>query len=368
MRILFWTDGFWPGFGGLEVFCANLIRALKERGHVCEVITNCADDTAAAPYFFEDVAVHPFPFQKTLERGRLRAVAEQCEMCHRIVDRFQPDVIHQHGINRSIFHFTRQQKRSRRPAVITLHDNLLEPKKQAMAAWALANAEQVVAASDHLYRQILVREPGLGARLRLIRYALPEPVISPTPLPRPPRILAFGRLVAHKGFDLAIEAFARVAGEFPDATLTLAGDGEDRAVLEQLAAGTGLGERIHFTGWLVPEQIPALINAHSLVVVPSRWQEPFGLVALEAAQFGRPVIASRSGGLPEIVVDGVTGKLFENENLLALVEVLRTLLADPDLAARMGRDAQSHAVAHFPFNRLVDEYEDVYRRAQDARA
>jgi len=365
MRILFWTDGFWPRFGGLEVFSANLVRALRKRGHDCEVITN--RNEAGPSYSFGDVAVHPFSFQDVIEHGGLKAVAGQCAQCNRIVDRFQPDVIHLHGISRSVFQFTRQQKRARRPAVITLHDNLAAREKRTMAAWALENTERVIAVSDYIYHEALGREPGLAGRLRTILNALPEPETCAAPLPSRPRILAAGRLATQKGFDLAINAFARVAAEFPDATLTLAGDGENRGDLEDLATASSFGARIRFTGWLEPEKMPELFNEHSLILVPSRWQEPFGLVALEAAQFGRPVIASRMGGLPEIVIDGVTGKLFENEDIPALADTLRSLLADPALAARMGREARARASASFPFNRLVDQYEEVYRQVCDAK-
>jgi glycogen(starch) synthase len=365
VKILFWTDAFWPQIGGLEVFCVNLIRALKTRGHVCEVITNCWEEAAA--YRFEDTAVHSFPFQATLRQEKLLAVAAQSVKCSRIVDRFQPDVVHLHGVNRAAFHFAREMNRVRRPAVLTLHDTLLAPEKWDLARWALENAEQVVAISEYSYRDALARESCLAGRLRVIRNAVPEPEIASAPLPSQRRILGIGTFKNHKGFDLAIDAFARVAAEFPDATLTLAGDGEDRDLLEAQAAESGFGARIHFAGWIASDRIPEMINAHSLVVVPSRWEEPFGLVALEAAQMGRPVIASRSGGLPEIVVDGVTGKLFENGNLPGFADTLRQLLAEPPLMERLGREARSHAAAHFSFNRLVDQYEDVYRLAQDAR-
>jgi glycogen(starch) synthase len=365
MKILFWTDAFWPGIGGMEVFCVNLLRALKKRGHGCEVITNQVE--AGAPFVFEDVAVHPFPFQDTLKHGQLKLAVAQSAACTQIVDRFQPDVVHLHGVNRGVFHFTRQQKRRRYPAVVTLHDSLLAPERRTMAAWTLEHAQQVIAISDYIRRETLAREPVLDGRLRTILNALPEPEVAPAPLPSEPRLLAIGCLLPHKGFDLAIRAFAGVAEQFPDATLTLVGDGDERGRLETLAAGSGFGPRIRFTGWIAPERMPEMLNRHSLIIVPSRWQEPFGLVALQAAQMGRPVLASRSGGLPEIVVDGITGRLVENDNLAAWTDALHQLLAKPALAATMGREARLHASAHFSFDRLVDDYEQAYDLAQSAK-
>lgn len=366
MRILFWTDAFWPEIGGLEVFCGNLVRGLKARGHVCAVITNRPERTPVELLDFEGTAVHGFSFQEALQCGNIKLIARQHAACSRIADEFAPDMIHLHGISRSIFHFARAQKRQRRPTVITLHDNVLFRKPYAMATPVLRDAEVLVASSGQICRDMLDHDPTLAPRMRTIRNALPDVTLTPAPLPGNQAILSFGRLEEHKGFDLAIRAFANVAAEFPESTLTLAGDGPQRAALESLAAETTCAERIRFTGWIPAEKMNAVLNEHALVLVPSRWQEPFGLVALQAAQMGRPVIASRTGGLPEIVVDGVTGRLVENENLSAWTDSLQLLLADSVLAAKMGRAAQAHASIHFRFDHLVDAYEQAYAAAQNA--
>lgn len=94
--------------------------------------------------------------------------------------------------------------------------------------------------------------------------------------------------------------------------------------------------------------------------MPGRWQEPFGFVALQAAQMGRPILASRIGGVPEIVSDGTTGKLFGNEDLPALIESLQLFLDHPALGQQMGQQAYEHTRKNFSFESMVDAYENLY--------
>ncbi len=361
MRILIWADAFWPGIGGLEVFSANLVRALKKRGHVCEVITN--SDFVAGHQIgdFEGTRVHAFAFLPTLQHGRLKSLARQHRACSRIVEDFRPDVIHLHGMSRSMLPFILQQKRRRRPALVTLHDNLTYRGPLHMAGSVLGRVDTIAAVSEYMRKEALDFDPRLEKRLVTVRNALPEPASAFTPPPAPRHILMPGRMVKDKGIDLAIQAFLQVASRFPDAVLTIAGDGEERTHLEALARDSEFAPRISFLGVVPPEKMPQLIANHALVLMPSRWQEPFGLVALEASQMGRPVIASRVGGIPEIIEDGVTGLLFEKGDVAGLTQALHSLLEDSAKCARMGRAAQAHVSSDFRFEKLLSHYEELYR-------
>lgn len=364
MNVLFWTDAFLPDIGGLEVFCRNLVRELTARGHRCLVITNRDDDRNLGEMDFEGVPVHGFPFRRSLHRGDLKEILRWHEASSPLIDAFAPDVIHLHGITRSLFHFTRQQRRRRLPAVITLHDNVVL-HGHSMAIPVLANVDGVVAISEYIRAESLENHPGIKPRLRTILNALP-PLSSPTvPAPGNQRILALGRMTDQKGFDLAIRAITDVSAEFPRATLTLAGDGPERKALENLSAK--LRAPVRFAGWVKPDDVPALIDAHDAMLVPSRWQEPFGLVALQAGMRARPVIVSRRGGLPETVLDGQTGLVVESENRAGFAAALRRLLADPALGERLGQAAHARVTDVFRFDRMVDAYERVYEDARLAR-
>ncbi len=96
--------------------------------------------------------------------------------------------------------------------------------------------------------------------------------------------------------------------------------------------------------------------------MPSRWEEPFGLVAVEAALMARPVVASRVGGLAEVVADGETGLLVDKEDPAALARAVTHLLKNPATAERMGQAARRRARELFGFDRQVDAYDGLYQR------
>jgi glycogen(starch) synthase len=96
--------------------------------------------------------------------------------------------------------------------------------------------------------------------------------------------------------------------------------------------------------------------------MPSRWEEPFGLVAVEAALMARPVVASRVGGLAEVVADGETGLLVDKEDPAALARAVTHLLKNPATAERMGQAARRRARELFGFERQVDAYDGLYQR------
>jgi glycogen(starch) synthase len=200
----------------------------------------------------------------------------------------------------------------------------------------------------------------------VIPYGLPA-TGAPSDPPATPTILCIGRLIAEKGIDLAVAAFGSLASRFPDARLVVAGDGPERERLERQVSDLGIGGRVDFVGWVSPERMPALIADASVVVVPSRWQEAFGLVALETAWQARPAVVTRVGGLPEHVVDGETGLVVEPDDSAALARALTKLLGDTSLRARMGSAARARAAARYGIARYADDYEQLYEHLTKPR-
>jgi glycogen(starch) synthase len=142
----------------------------------------------------------------------------------------------------------------------------------------------------------------------------------------------------------------------------IASDGPARHDLERQTADLGLAEVVDFIGWVESADIPAILNSATIVVIPSRAVEGFGLVAMEAAMMGRPVVATRSGGLPEVVIDGQTGVIVDREDRGALAAAIARLLDRPALATEMGQAAQDRAQARFAWGRHVDAFEALYRQ------
>jgi glycogen(starch) synthase len=226
---------------------------------------------------------------------------------------------------------------------------------------ALRSAAWVNCNSHAVHGDLCARIPEIRQRSSVTYYGMDPPALQPSPRPHiDPVVLGFGRLVRDKGFDLAVHAFERVLRRFPRARLVLAGEGAARPELERLVEELGVAGSIQFVGPVPPQEVPALINSASLVVVPSRWNEPFGLVALEAALMARPVVAARVGGLAEVVEHGQTGLLVERENYVALADAVLYLLSNFAIADQMGATARVRALERFSWNRCVDEYERLY--------
>lgn len=162
-----------------------------------------------------------------------------------------------------------------------------------------------------------------------------------------------GRLVSDKGCDTLLLALAELAGRGVRFDLTIIGDGEERPKLEVMVQELGLSGRVRFTGALPPEDIAAELNRHRFLVVPSRCEEGFGIVALEGLACGCVPIVSRRGGLPEAI--GRHGYTFENGDVADLARVLGHVLAHPG-KARAKLDGVEQHLARHTARRVAAEY------------
>jgi glycosyltransferase involved in cell wall biosynthesis len=179
----------------------------------------------------------------------------------------------------------------------------------------------------------------------------PRPIVS---RPRQLRLLFVGQLLRGKGVEFAIDALARLPGE---ATLDIVGDGPSRPALEARAAH--LGGRARFHGFRSPEIVNVFYDAASVVVVPSLWPEPFGMIGVEAMRRARPVVGAAHGGIPEWLAEGEGGALVPPGNVAALADAALRLHADVGAGAR----ALAYAHERFRHEAFVDAIERVLERA-----
>jgi glycosyltransferase involved in cell wall biosynthesis len=163
---------------------------------------------------------------------------------------------------------------------------------------------------------------------------------------RPGDLVALGRLVSDKGFDLLVEALALMAKEGFKPKLTLIGDGPEKSALLRQAADLNVADQITFPGALTGLQLAEELNRHRLVVIPSRWKEPFGLVALEAIACGCVAVGSRDGGLSDAI--GPCGVTFPNGDSRALAAALSRFLKTPELMLQYREKAGEHLNQHHP--------------------
>ncbi len=176
-----------------------------------------------------------------------------------------------------------------------------------------------------------------------------------------PLLLYVGRLEHEKGVQDLIAALPRIRRRHPGARLLVAGTGTAAALLADAARTHRVLRAVRFLGHLPDADLAALLGAVDAVVLPSRY-EPFGIVALEAAAAGAPLVASTAGGLGDVVVDGVTGVSFPPGDVPALAAAVDAVLADPAAARRRARTARSRLREEFDWARIAAGTAEVYAR------
>jgi glycosyltransferase involved in cell wall biosynthesis len=399
------SDLYWPLIGGLETVVRGLGRELTDRGHQVAVATlrqgglpEREDDGAVAVcriggtvqraerLFSESARPYAPPFPDPEATVNLRGVIAE----------FDPDVVHGHNwLTRSFLPL----KRRRGPRlVVTLHDYGVSCAKRtlydldqeicsgpglrkclacsadhygAAKGWTVTTTNWASASVEgRLVDRYLPISSAVAAGNRLTERGLPYEVIPNfTPsvppddgrhadllgqLPGDPFLLFVGALGRHKGVDVLLDAYARV---------------DDAPPLVLIGARWPDMPRVP-EGVTVLHDWPAAAIAAAwrrcvIALVPSAWAEPFGLVALEAMQAGRPVIGTAAGGLADIVINGETGLLAPPGDAPALAAAVRQLLADEPLRRRMGEAGRVRAGAYSP-SAIVPRFEAAYAQVLGA--
>ncbi len=371
MRVLFWSEQFWPKIGGIEVWGAKLLQALRERGHEFTVIASHGDLGLAGENLYKGIPVYRFPFWNALVDRNIGQLTEITRAVAKIKRAVEPNLVHLNLTGPSVYFHLQTADAHRAPLLVSLHQPLENQsgRSDSVVSRILRSADWVTAASEMVQTTAQRIVPEIAPRSSLIHFGFDVPDMMPEPLPfAQPRLLCLGRHVFEKGFDLALTALSTLVDRFPKLRLIIASDGPARHDLEQQAAKLGLTQVVDFIGWVEFAKIPALLNSATMVLIPSRVIEGFGLVAMEAAMMGRPVVATRSGGLPEVVIDGQTGLIVEREDSAALADAIASLLDHPDVATEMGRAARNRAQAAFGWERHVDAFEALYRRLDNGRS
>jgi glycosyltransferase involved in cell wall biosynthesis len=186
----------------------------------------------------------------------------------------------------------------------------------------------------------------------------PEP--SPPAVDGPMTILCVGQLVRTKGQDLLIAAWNQMADP---PRLVLVGDGNDRARLRSQIRRTRFPERAELRGRVAHADLPAVYADATVVAVPSRWKEPFGLVGLEAMAHARPVVAFDVGGIRSWLRDGQTGRLVAPGSITGLRDALQAVADDRSAAAEWGREGRRVRESEFSYSGMLDEIEQLLEAA-----
>ena len=172
-------------------------------------------------------------------------------------------------------------------------------------------------------------------------------------------LLSVARLSRHKGVDTALKALARLGERYPELRYAVVGAGEELDALEEEARELGVGDRVRFLTDVPDRDLPALYNVAEVYLGVSRLMEQrvegFGISIAEASACGIPVVAGRSGGIPEAVRDGETGFLVDAERVDAVVEAVGRLLDDRELRARLGAAGRRAVETYYNWDRVAGD-------------
>ncbi|WP_402374483.1 glycosyltransferase family 4 protein [Isoptericola rhizosphaerae] len=376
------TSSFLPRVGGVEEHVRQVARDLHRRGH--RVTVWAVDQGDDGPAEVDGVRVRylpcPLPARDAASLARFtRDVTRAALVWRDAVRADRPDVLHVHCFGPNGPWAAATARWAGIPLVLTSHGetfadaNGVFDRSRLLATALRRTVSRAIAVTgpSRFTLEDLERRFGLAAGSGIVvpngvdLHEAGDGAATEAPAGLPGRyLLAVGRMVRVKGFDLLLEAFSRLAVGDPGLGLVLAGDGPEAAALARRADDLGLADRVVLPGRLAPAGVAAAMHGAAAVVVPSRF-ESFGIVVLEAWRAGVPVVATTRGGPPEFVTDGVDGVLVDPEDVPALTRALARVLGDQDAAFRLG-GAGARSVRDYSWGRVVDAYLELYGHAAPA--
>lgn len=333
MRILMSSHAYAPSIGGLETVSALLANEFIRCGHDIRIVTQTPDLTGKNQIC--QTWRRPSP-------ARLLELVRWCD--------------------------------------VYFHNNISLPRAWPLLVlrrpWVVAHHVWIPGGlAGRLKRLALRRAVGISASRALAAHLTTPSTVVANPydaslyrelsgIARSRDLVYVGRLVSDKGVNSLLAALVRLARDGLKPTLTIVGFGPEEAKLRAYAAAHGLDAQVHFEGPLRGESLVRALNAHRLIVIPSLWEEPFGLVALEGIACGCVAVGSDGGGLPEAI--GRCGVLFRRGSDESLAESLAHVLRDPGLRLACRQYAADHLAAHRP-EPAAQRYLEIFERAVRAQ-
>jgi colanic acid/amylovoran biosynthesis protein len=373
--------------GGAEAMIAQLKSGLTKEGHEVRVLCGNEKGNGAkiADAKFVTCSEHISPLRPIYLFNPFAILALRREL-----RTFRPDIVHLHTISKASPFILPLLKGY--PTALTLHDHsmfdptrvqdvpLLEPYRETfcdyfiskpslrfylekLRFWALRlfarNVNAVLACSD--FYASCARDSGIFPRIETIHNGIDLPAFSPIASER--NVLFVGRLSEEKGVPVLVKAAGILRKAYPDMRVDIVGGGRQMKKIGKMISKLELKDTVHLLGYKTGTEIAGLYRESSLVVVPSVSPDNLPTVCIEAMGSGRPIVASRIGGLPELVEDGKTGFLVPPDDSEALAASISQLLSDPKLMQEMGKAGREKAEMEFAADVYIEntlaEYEKI---------
>jgi glycosyltransferase involved in cell wall biosynthesis len=353
------------GISGSEAHLLSLLPRLKERGWDIRFLMLHEHEPGAWD-FARELRARGIPLKAISLAADVDPVAFL--RLAAFLGRTRPRILHTHLVHADVYGQVTGALTGVPVRVSTKHgfNEFRENRGFALGDRAIASlAHTHIAISRGLARYLEEVEGFDGGSFEIVHYG-----IEPDGPPRPysgdqPHLLCVGRLIPIKGHIVLLRAFAQARRQVPSLTLDIAGRGPLEPALRALAKELEVDDAIRFLGHVAP--IQRAIEEAAVVVVPSMG-EGFGMVALEAMERARPVIAAEIGGLGELVEDGVTGVLVPAGESDPLARAIVALAGDAKAAAAMGEAGRRRALDHFLQERCTERTELLYEAALNGRA
>lgn len=334
MKVLIYSPLFYPSIGGLETVVSILAAELVAQGHEVKLVSQ----TPA-----KDVKSFPFEVIRKPSFGYFLKLTSWC------------DVFFQGCISlKGIFPLLMVPK----PLFVTHQTWYLRPNGRL--GW-----------QDYLKQFVSHFATNISASSAVAAHLSATSIVIPNPyqeenfyeiseIARDRELVFLGRLVPDKGADLLLEVLAQLKRKGLIPNLTIVGHGPEEKTLRQQTIDLGIETQVEFVGAKVGIELNRLLNAHQILVVPSRWQEPFGVVALEGIACGCVVVGSEGGGLKDAI--GSCGVTFPNGDVKSLTKVLADLLNHSSKLSIYRENAKQHLVRHHKAE-VAKAYLKVFERA-----
>jgi glycogen synthase len=333
MKIVIYSPAFPPHIGGYEEIARICAAGLSTLGHEVTVLCETPNDPPMS-----------FPF-RVLRKPALAAVAKATRNC----DAFLMFNMSLKALFLPLLF--------RKPLVIS-HQGWYGKDIGDLSFRARIKVWLSRLFADNIACSSAVAEY-IGGSVEVIPNAYNDKLFRLRPeVPRDRDVLFVGRLVSDKGANLLLEAMGKLGNKGIRTTITITGSGPEEEPLRQQAADLGLEAQTLFTGALRGEDLARTMNAHRILVVPSIWAEPFGIVALEGMASGCIVIGSEQGGLKDAI--GPCGILFPNGDVEVLANVIESILLPKQWTAHEKFTIEQHLAKHQP-NFIVTNYATVLR-------
>ena len=366
----------YPTYGGSGAVATELGIALAARGHEVHFITYQQPfrlPSYLPRIFFHEVDVGRYPLFEYPPYDLALAVR-----MHEVVLSRELDLLHvhyaiPHATSAWIAREMLRQGGSDVKVVTTLHGTDItivgqDPSYRPITKFSIEKSDKITAVSRYLRDETLQTFGCTSCKVEVIPNFIDPTVYDRALYPAPvlPGVPAGHRVLMHisnfravKRVQDVIRIHARVCREVP-CVLVMVGDGPDRVAAQEEARRLDVADSVHFLGKL--ESVAPLLAGADLFLLPSQ-SESFGLSALEALACGVPVVAARTGGLPDVVRDGETGALRPVGDAAAMAEAAIEILRDPARWGRMSAAAAADARARFSLDRILAEYERLYAEA-----